>query len=150
MDTTVRSNQHTLAARSAMLVASVIAVDQLTKFAAHRGDAAGAVTPVLNPDYALGLFTAHPFALALGTIAVLAVIALWSQHTTTRTSWWVIPLFAAGAASNLLDRVAVGAVRDFLPTPWMVFNVADVAIAVAICGFYVDLLFRRRRKEVTP
>jgi signal peptidase II len=51
-----------------------------------------------------------------------------------RASWrelLAVALMVAGAAGNLIDRVARGYVIDFLRVPhWPVFNVADIAICV--------------------
>ena len=59
---------------------------------------------------------------------------------------------AGGAASNLADRVRLGAVVDFIqvrgwPTD---FNLADAAIRLGVVAFVVALLleWRRRRRPV--
>jgi len=135
-----------------ILVTVVICADQLTKYAAHLNESSTAIDPVMNPDYALGLLSSHPLLLSLGMFTALALVTLWHRRTeySTTGTWWIVPLFCAGAFSNLVDRLALGAVRDFVPTPWIVFNLADVAITLAIAAFYRDLLSPRHRKEVTP
>ena len=37
-----------------------------------------------------------------------------------------------GSVSNLADRALTGAVHDFLATPWVVLNVADLAVVAAV------------------
>ena len=138
--------------RTVILVTVIVGADQMTKFAAHLGDSSAGFEPVMNPDYALGLLSGHPVLLSLGMFAAIALVTLWHRRTeySTTGTWWIVPLFCAGAFSNLVDRLALGAVRDFVPTPWIVFNLADVAITLAIAAFYRDLLSPRHRKEVTP
>jgi lipoprotein signal peptidase len=90
--------------------------------------------------------------LSHGTLAAIALVALWNRRTLSSSTrpWWVVPLFLGGAISNSVDRLASGAVRDFVPTPWLAFNLADVAILIAVAAFYRDLASRRHRNEVTP
>jgi lipoprotein signal peptidase len=50
-----------------------------------------------------------------------------------------------GAAANLTDRILFGSVRDFLATPWLVFNLADLSLLVGVILLYFDLLAGRQR-----
>lgn len=138
--------------RTLILAAFVAGADQMTKYAAHRSESSTVIVPVLNPDYALGLFSSHPLLLSLGMVMAVALVTVWHRRTASSSTrpWWIVPLFLAGAVSNLVDRLALGAVRDFVSTPWIVFNLADVAILIAIAAFYRDLASQRHRKEVTP
>jgi signal peptidase II len=44
-------------------------------------------------------------------------------------------LLAGGALGNVVDRVARGAVTDFIKLPaWPAFNVADIAITLGVLG----------------
>jgi signal peptidase II len=55
-------------------------------------------------------------------------------------------LLLGGAAGNGLDRWRLGSVVDFLalvPVPFPVFNLADVAINLAVVAFVLDLLADR-------
>jgi lipoprotein signal peptidase len=133
--------------KATYIAGAVLAADQVTKLAAHQFGSTSAVEPVTNPDYALGLVSGAPAMLAAGTALVIVAALAWRRHTF---SWWIVPLLVGGAASNLFDRVLFGAVRDFLPTPWIVFNLADVAIAAAVVGFYRDLHTHHSAKEVNP
>ena len=46
-------------------------------------------------------------------------------------------LLAGGAASNLADRFVNGAVRDWLALPWLVVNLADLAVAAGVVCYLV-------------
>ena len=115
---------------------AVLVVDQGTKAAArHLGPDAIAH----NDEYALQLIGGARLWLIAGTIVVMAafvaVVSWLGRHLR------VPPLFPAlvvgGMVGNVVDRVRLGAVRDFLVTPWAICNVADVAIAVGIVVFAV-------------
>jgi signal peptidase II len=140
-------NQHRLSNRVAATALVVVVADQLTK-AVAGALRSGAILPVHNPDYSLGLVSGALPVLVLGS--VLGLVAFGS-HVLRRASRgllapWVCGLLIGGALSNLADRVVLGAVRDFLATPWIVFNLADVAVVVGI-GAY---LLARAKSSVPP
>ena len=50
-----------------------------------------------------------------------------------RLIWLPTGLLLGGAAGNLIDRVRLGAVTDFVKLPhWPAFNVADICITVGV------------------
>ena len=80
-------------------------------------------------------------AVFLAGIAVVALGSTWSRPAACG-----LMLIFAGGVSNLIDRVTVGRVIDFLnvgigPLRTGIFNVADVAIMAGIAL----LVFERRR-----
>ena len=54
-----------------------------------------------------------------------------------------------GAASNLADRVILGAVRDFIPTPVVIFNIADVAVLVGVTVYLQSMIRVARARPMT-
>jgi lipoprotein signal peptidase len=57
----------------------------------------------------------------------------------------VLPaLIAGGMLGNVLDRARFGAVRDFIPTPFAIINLADVAVMVGVVALGLGLAFRAR------
>jgi signal peptidase II len=78
----------------------------------------------------------------LATFAVVAVIVLFvalARGFGNGVYVWAVPFVAAGALGNMIDRVRLGYVVDFLHVqyrPWdfdyPVFNVADIVIAVGV------------------
>jgi signal peptidase II len=59
-------------------------------------------------------------------------------------------LLLGGAIGNGIDRWRLGAVIDFLalvPVNFPVFNIADVAINLAVLGFLVDLIQQQRAED---
>lgn len=129
-----------------VLAAAVMAVDQATKFLA---DAAG----VLNFEMMLGLASAPPWpTIVLGSLAILT----FGAHTLrlTRLGWLspIIPaLLVGGGGGNLLDRLSTGGgVHDFIRTGGLVWNVADLAIAIGLVGYVTTMLRTRDRRADGP
>ena len=84
----------------------------------------------------------------LGTL-VMAARFKWSRLAAVG-----LVLFLAGGISNLVDRIAIGGVIDFLnvgvgPIRTGIFNVADVAIMAGIALLIAER-YRNRRRYVTP
>lgn len=105
-----------------------------------------ALLPVLN--LRLGFNTGVTFGMfadsAAGAVWLLVAIKLavvvwllhWLQRATSRTEAMAIGLVIGGALGNIMDRLRIGAVTDFIDAHyggwhWPTFNLADVAI---VCG----------------
>jgi lipoprotein signal peptidase len=126
----------------------VIVADQLTKVAGTL-NLGGVFLPVHNPDYSLGIIAAPTVALiAVSAMTLLAAAryGIGLAHAR-RVPAWVPGVIIGGAASNLVDRLAFGAVRDFIPTPVVIFNVADVAV---LCGVVAFGWSMRQRSFLAP
>lgn len=86
-----------------------------------------------NRGAAFGLF---PHLGSLVTLTSLAVLIglLWQFAREPFPPWWqavATGAIAGGALGNLIDRVRLGYVVDFIAVgPWPNFNVADSAITV--------------------
>lgn len=83
---------------------------------------------------------------ALGASLALAV---WLASLSSRLAAVAIGLIIGGAIGNAIDRVAYGAVADYvlfhIDTPnwtfhWYVFNLADVGIVAGVIGLLYDSL----------
>jgi lipoprotein signal peptidase len=120
--------------RVGVVVGAVLVVDQTTKALAHQLASPGApgwLQPVHNPDVLLSVYGGTPaFLVAVGLAALIG----FSLHLLRLVRGGILPAWAAGlltggAASNLADRLVQGAVRDWLATPWVVANLADLAVA---------------------
>lgn len=119
-----------------------------------------AVTPfidlvlVWNPGISYGWFqqTGPVGQWALLGVKVVAVVLLsiWLARARTRLTALALGLIIGGAIGNAIDRVAYGAVMDFvlfyIKTPtwtfdWYVFNLADAAIVAGVAGLLYDSTF---------
>ena len=83
--------------------------------------------------------------IALVLVAALTFVLL-TQPWVTR--WYTLALSAilGGAVGNLVDRVRLGAVTDFIdPTHYPAFNIADSAIVVGIGAILLLSFIEERR-----
>ncbi len=100
---------------------------------------------VQNTGMAFGLFRDLgdlfiPIALAIMTAVVFYYRALRGRAFLLRSA---LALQMGGALGNLLDRVRLGYVVDFIAVPgFSVFNLADSAITVGVTALILLLLFR--------
>jgi signal peptidase II len=88
----------------------------------------------------------RPFFIALSFVAMGFV--LWLFFDTTREQWprrLGLGLVLSGAVGNLIDRIRLDYVIDFLDWylgfNWPTFNVADIAISVGVGLVIVDLFW---------
>ena len=90
--------------------------------------------------------------LALKVIAV-ALLWIWLARAGTRLSATSLGLIIGGAIGNGIDRLAYGAVADFVllhvqtaswSFHWYVFNLADVAIVAGVAGLLYESLLGDR------
>ena len=101
-----------------------------------------------HPAVRVAVFQAANAIFLFGTV-LMAARFKWS-----RLAGVGLVLFVAGGLSNLVDRIAMGSVIDFLnigigPIRTGIFNVADVAIMLGMALFLVDR-YRARRAAATP
>ena len=82
------------------------------------------------------------------TLGAVALLLFWFYRLKSEDKGMAIPLslILGGAIGNLLDRMRLGEVIDFLdfyigPYHWPAFNVADSAITVGTLWLAVSLLF---------
>ena len=146
-----------------------VIVDQITKLlvAAYIGYGQDiAVIPgffnlthVLNPGGAFGLFAQQGamvrvmFFLVFSLVAVGLILYLYvgipETHPMLANG---LSLIFGGAVGNLIDRVRMGKVIDFLDVyvgdlHWPAFNVADSAICVGVGIFMFHILFNRMPEQ---
>jgi len=109
-------------------------------------------THVRNTGAAFGILNAADFPFKNVVIALIATVALvgvgmyaagLAHHQLIARIG--LALIIGGAAGNLLDRVIVGSVVDFVDVYWRsyhfwAFNVADSAISVGVAIMIVDML----------
>ena len=94
-------------------------------------------------------------ALFLGLPALIAALAAWYLRElplTDRLGRFGIAAVLGGAVGNLVDRVRLGAVVDFLAFHvgdryWPTFNIADSAICVGIVALAISSILERRSES---
>ena len=136
------------------LAAAVVVLDQLSKAWARQALVAGPrqLLPGLldlhlttNTGAAFSLFSNSAAGLGLVSLLVVLVTIGWIQRQSPPLPPYrtlAVGFLLGGATGNGIDRWTSGAVVDFLalvPINFPVFNLADVAINLAVLCFAIDL-----------
>jgi signal peptidase II len=136
---------------------AAIAADQLTKQVVARALALGeeveiagpfSIHHVHNSGIAFGLFSsATSIVIALTAVAVLWMLVFFARSGARHP---VLPValgfVLGGSVSNLLDRVRLGHVTDFLDLRyWPAFNLADTFIVVGVGILFASIAGADRR-----
>lgn len=130
-------------------LAAVIVADLATKLAAAAaaaGHTSGPLVPVRNHELSLGVAGA-PLAVTIllaGLGITVATVCTLGPARRGELRTWVPACLLGGATANLIDRIAFGSVHDFLATPWIVFNLADVAVLAGVAGLTLSPVWRSR------
>jgi len=110
----------------------------------------GAAFGFLNGDY--GAWR-HAFFVGVALVAMVMMVFLLRQMRDEGRRFVVaIALIFGGAVGNLIDRLRLGAVVDFLDFYWAghhwpAFNLADSAITVGVGLFLIAHLLQLRRSQ---
>lgn len=113
----------------------------------HRFEILGrwvAVEYVENSGAAFGVLRGQGALLALVAIAVVVGLVVYYRQVTAPAAWLVagLGLLLGGAVGNLLDRVRLGYVVDFIAVGlWPRFNLADCAITLGVLALAWQLTF---------
>ena len=141
------------------VVIAAIAADQLTKLIVSSqltlDESLHVVGPfsihhVQNSGIAFGLFaSATPVVTALTAIAVGWMLVFFARSGARHP---VLPvalgLLIGGSTSNLIDRIRLGHVTDFLDLRyWPAFNLADSFIVVGVGILFVALMLGETRQR---
>jgi signal peptidase II len=141
------------------IAAAAIIADQLTKQVVARTLVLGeeveiagpfSIHHVHNSGIAFGLFSsATSVVIALTALAVLWMLVFFARSGARHP---VLPvalgLVLGGSIANLLDRVRLGHVTDFLDFRfWPAFNLADLFIVVGVATLFGALAGADRSKR---
>lgn len=108
---------------------------------------------VWNRGISYGLFQQHSeigrWLLTCLSFAAAAGLFVWMRRAESRVLALALGLIAGGAIGNAIDRIAYGAVFDFVHVhvgtfSWYVFNIADAAIVAGVVGLIYDSVFAGR------
>ena len=147
-------------ARAGLVLALVLAADQLTKYLVREGMQPGDEDPIFpavklvhvrNEGVAFGLDVGGAtLVIVLIALALLGLVLYFARHTAKPLMWLPVGLLLGGALGNIVDRIRDGAVTDFLKIPaWPAFNLADIAITVGVLAL-VYVLERRDERDPRP
>lgn len=114
------------------------------------------ITHVRNIGGTFGAFPGHSglFGLISSAILVACTVLFFKSHATNWVQYVFFGFIVGGGASNVLDRVLLGSVVDFInlqgiPHWNYVFNTADVFIHLGIWpSLLASLLIAQKEKHV--
>jgi signal peptidase II len=130
--------------RAALVLACVIAADQLSKHAVEHSIVPGEERKLLpgvqlvntrNHGVAFGFLPGNHIGVTiLISVALLALLVYFALHVTQRLMWLPTGMLVGGALGNIFDRLRHGSVTDFvkLPLGWPPFNLADASITIGV------------------
>lgn len=129
-----------------LIVAVVVVLDQLTKFFIRNNLAVGQSKPILqnifhltyvqNTGVAFGLFKGMNWLFIIVAIVAIGIV-LYYYKQIVQKSWLAnaCGLILGGAIGNVIDRILLGFVVDFLDFRiWPAFNLADSALTIGVIG----------------
>jgi signal peptidase II len=143
---------------------AALAVDQLAKWFINgplqlRQYVAIDLLPIFrlqwvdNHGVSMGLLKAgsemERWALTLATAAIAVFVASWLLREKRTMDSVALGLILGGALGNIIDRVRLGYVTDFLNlhfgawSPFLVFNIADAAISIGVALLVLRALITR-------
>ena len=152
--------------RSVILIAAaVVIVDQAVKALVRANVAQGSVRELIpgidlvhteNTGVSFGMLSGAPSWVVglVSATALIVVVALLVRAAPGKAGQVAVGLVVGGAIGNLIDRVLLGSVTDFLDLPLLPpCNIADIAITFGALTMAVAIAFggdRASDDETTP
>jgi signal peptidase II len=142
--------------RSLFIAGAVVLLDQATKYLARTSIHSGETISILpwlelvnvrNQGAAFGMFSGLGNGFFI-SISVAALVFMAWIIITGKDDYRIFALLAGGAAGNLIDRITLGHVVDFISIGagsyhWPAFNVADSALSIGMVLMAVNILRER-------
>jgi signal peptidase II len=110
---------------------------------------------VYNYGVSFGMFNDLAYGkLILSSVAsiITIILGVWLYRVKDWYMAVALGLIIGGAVGNIIDRVSMGAVADFLDFyigayHWPAFNVADIAVVVGVGILLLDSFFKKDDKD---
>jgi len=108
---------------------------------------------VVNLGASWGIFHGHRWPLSAFAVLALVLLVVFRKHILPPAqpfSATTLALLLGGIAGNLIDRVRIGGVIDFLHVHWRhtynfpVFNIADTCISVGLVLYIIGQILAER------
>ena len=140
----------------------VISLDQFTKYLVEMRmplnttyapfpdlEAFFRITHVSNTGAAFGLFTQG--GVVFMVVAAIVSVAIILYNFSLPSGFFLLRvalgLQLGGALGNLIDRIRLGHVTDFLDFgPWPIFNLADTSIVTGVVTLGILMVLEQRRE----
>ena len=139
-----------------LTAAAVLALDRLTKALWKDADAVLipgvlALRGTRKTGMAFGWLSGGGWLLIPLTLALLAGVLIYvRRRQLNRLCQYGAGLLLGGALGNLLDRIFLGYVIDFIDPVflhWFIFNLADAGICLGAALLMIHLIFGKEEKH---
>jgi signal peptidase II len=120
------------------------------------------ITYIENSGIAFGIFNSetHPWVrwvlAGIILVAAVSITVYWAYNTAQGVLFSLAcGMILGGALGNLIDRVFIGRITDFIEVgyrnlTWPVFNIADSAVSVGVCLFIIFILTEKKEEINAP
>lgn len=130
------------------IILLLVWLDQGSKYLFYNlnwGDSFFLLNPVLN----IGISRSIQFPFLLIILFSLLGIAFFIYALSQKwINWWMFVFFISGAVGNLLDRILIWGVRDFVALGnFPVFNLADTFLTIAVILLLTQEIFLLKSRE---
>lgn len=141
-----------------IICAVVVIIDQLSKCLITTNFVEGEsvrllpylyLTYVKNVGAAFGLFAHWRWLFILLGFAVLFATFYYRELIKRQSKFvrWGVTFALGGAVGNLIDRIRVGVVIDFIDlTVFPIFNFADMSIVAGVALLFLEVLINDRKQ----
>ena len=106
-----------------------------------------------NTGVAFGLFQGYGLIFTVLPMVVVVFILVFYSRLAGE-NWWMrvaVGLELGGAVGNLIDRIQIGHVTDFISVGnFAVFNVADASITVGVVVMVIALWIEEKKNPSRP
>ncbi len=94
-----------------------------------------------------------PWLISAFSLTIASILAVWARNAVRPVLAAALGLIMGGAIGNLVDRVRLGAVIDFIDAKdlyfqW-IFNIADASISVGVGLLVLDMLLQPKTATAT-
>jgi len=139
-----------------LIIAFVIAADQLTKVWASRALTEITTMPIIedvfhftyveNRGAAFGMLADHRWIFMVLSVLGIGALFLWMlfDKSLTKPMKVILAMIVGGGIGNMIDRIMLGYVVDFIDCRFIdfyVFNVADSFVTVGCFLFVIMIAF---------
>ena len=105
-----------------------------------------------NTGVAFGMFQNNNVLLAI-LVSIIAVIIIIYYPSLTEDDWFLriaLSLQLGGAIGNLIDRLTIGHVTDFISVGnFAVFNIADSSVTIGVGVMILGMWLQERKHKKT-
>lgn len=131
------SNAHDFSIWIPLVILLLVLLDQGSKIVASS-----ILTTSCNKNIIFGFFSGGAFTVVVPVVVLLFLLYVLQQARNRVTAISLL-LIIGGGISNILDRIFIGCVRDFISIGfWPRFNLADCAISLGMIMLLYKIIFK--------